>query len=47
MMKARAAVLFEGLKLDELLTRTYPLEKINEAYEALERGEVARSVVLF
>lgn len=35
------------LKLDELLTRTYPLEKINEAYEALERGEVARSVVLF
>jgi S-(hydroxymethyl)glutathione dehydrogenase/alcohol dehydrogenase len=35
------------LKLDELLTRTYPLEKINESYEALERGEVARSVVLF
>jgi len=35
------------LKLDELLTRTYPLEHINEAYEALERGEVARSVVLF
>jgi S-(hydroxymethyl)glutathione dehydrogenase / alcohol dehydrogenase len=35
------------LKLDELLTRTYPFEQINEAYEALERGEVARSVVLF
>jgi S-(hydroxymethyl)glutathione dehydrogenase/alcohol dehydrogenase len=35
------------LKLDELLTRTYPLEQINEAYEALERGEVARSVVTF
>jgi NDMA-dependent alcohol dehydrogenase len=35
------------LKLDELLTRTYPLEQINAAYDALERGEVARSVVTF
>jgi NDMA-dependent alcohol dehydrogenase len=35
------------LKLDELLTRTYPFAQINEAYEALERGEVARSVVVF
>ncbi len=35
------------LKLDELLTRTYPFEQINQAYEALERGEVARSVVTF
>jgi len=35
------------LKLDELLTRTYPFEQINEAYAALERGEVARSVVTF
>jgi Zn-dependent alcohol dehydrogenase len=35
------------LKLDELLTRTYPFEQINEAYAALERGEVARSVVSF
>jgi S-(hydroxymethyl)glutathione dehydrogenase/alcohol dehydrogenase len=35
------------LKLDELLTRTYPIEEINEAYAALERGEVARSVVTF
>ncbi len=35
------------LKLDELLTRTYPFEQINEAYEALQRGEVARTVVLF
>jgi S-(hydroxymethyl)glutathione dehydrogenase/alcohol dehydrogenase len=35
------------LKLDELLTRTYPFEQINVAYEALERGEVARSVVTF
>lgn len=35
------------LKLDELLTRTYPFSEINEAYAALERGEVARSVVSF
>ena len=35
------------LKLDELLTCTYPFEQINEAYAALERGEVARTVVLF
>ena len=35
------------LKLDELLTRSYPLTQINAAYEALERGEVARSVVTF
>jgi NDMA-dependent alcohol dehydrogenase len=35
------------LLLDELLTRTYPFEHINEAYAALERGEVARSVVTF
>lgn len=35
------------LKLDELLTRRYPFAQVNEAYEALERGEVARSVVTF
>jgi S-(hydroxymethyl)glutathione dehydrogenase / alcohol dehydrogenase len=35
------------LRLDELLTRSYPFSEINEAYAALERGEVARSVVTF
>ena len=34
------------IKLEPLLTRTYPLEQINEAYEALENGEVARSLIL-
>ena len=34
------------LLLDELLRRTYPLDRINEAYAALARGEVARSLVL-
>ncbi len=35
------------LLLDELLTRTYPFREINEAYAALERGELARAVVTF
>jgi S-(hydroxymethyl)glutathione dehydrogenase / alcohol dehydrogenase len=35
------------LKLDELLTRRYPFSQINEAYAALERGEVLRSIVTF
>lgn len=35
------------LKLDELVTRRYRLEGINEAYDALSRGEVARSVIVF
>ena len=34
------------LKLEQLLTKTYPLSQINEAYEALENGEVARSLIL-
>jgi S-(hydroxymethyl)glutathione dehydrogenase / alcohol dehydrogenase len=45
---ALAAMYRQGkLRLDELLTRRYPLERINEAYAALEQGEVARSVVVF
>jgi NDMA-dependent alcohol dehydrogenase len=35
------------LKLDELLTRSWPFKEINDAYGALERGEVARAVVVF
>ncbi len=35
------------LKLDELITRTYPLEGINEAFDALRAGEVARGVIVF
>ena len=33
------------LKLDELVSRHYPLDQINEAYDAMRRGEVARSVL--
>lgn len=35
------------LKLDELITRRFPVEDVNRAFEALGRGEVARSVLLF
>ena len=34
-------------KLDELITGRYPLEKINEAIEATERGEALRNVIVF
>ena len=33
------------LKLDELVTRVYPLEQVNDAFDALAKGEVARSVL--
>jgi S-(hydroxymethyl)glutathione dehydrogenase/alcohol dehydrogenase len=35
------------LMLDELVSRTYPVERINDAFEALGKGEVARSTLYF
>ena len=35
------------LKLDELVTKEYPLEEINEAVAAVKRGEALRNVVVF
>ena len=35
------------LRLDELISRTIPLEEVNEAFRALEQGSVARSVIVF
>jgi len=35
------------LKLDELITDRYPLERINEAIESVERGEALRNVIVF
>ncbi|GIX46128.1 MAG: alcohol dehydrogenase [Candidatus Tectimicrobiota bacterium] len=35
------------LKIDELVSRTVPLEQVNEAYALLQKGEVARSVIKF
>ncbi|MFA4835013.1 MAG: Zn-dependent alcohol dehydrogenase [Dehalococcoidia bacterium] len=35
------------LPLDKLLTRTYKLDEINEAIDALEKGEVIRAAITF
>jgi S-(hydroxymethyl)glutathione dehydrogenase/alcohol dehydrogenase len=35
------------LKLDEIITGRYPLERINEAIESTERGEALRNVIMF
>ena len=35
------------LKLDELITARYPLEQINKAIEAMERGKALRNVIVF
>jgi Zn-dependent alcohol dehydrogenase len=33
------------LKLEELISRTIAVDEINEAFEAMKGGEVARSVI--
>jgi S-(hydroxymethyl)glutathione dehydrogenase/alcohol dehydrogenase len=33
------------LKLDEIVTRTYPLDQINEGYAAMHDGQVIRGVI--
>lgn len=35
------------LKLDELITDRYPLEKINEAIDAVVKGEALRNIIVF
>jgi S-(hydroxymethyl)glutathione dehydrogenase/alcohol dehydrogenase len=35
------------LKLDELISREISLDEVNEAFEAMKSGEVARSVIVF
>jgi S-(hydroxymethyl)glutathione dehydrogenase / alcohol dehydrogenase len=35
------------LKVDEMVSRYYPLDEINVAYDALANGEVARSIIRF
>jgi len=35
------------LPIDKLITRSYSLDEINEAFAALERGEVIKSVIRF
>jgi S-(hydroxymethyl)glutathione dehydrogenase/alcohol dehydrogenase len=35
------------IKLDEMVSRTLPLEEINSAFDLMHRGEVIRSVIRF
>jgi S-(hydroxymethyl)glutathione dehydrogenase / alcohol dehydrogenase len=35
------------LELDRLVTRTYTLDQVNEAYDDLQRGKLARGVITF
>ena len=35
------------LKLDELITERYPLERINEAIDSMEQGQALRNVIVF
>jgi S-(hydroxymethyl)glutathione dehydrogenase/alcohol dehydrogenase len=35
------------LKIDELITHTLPLERINEGFDLMEKGESIRSVVIY
>ncbi len=35
------------LKLDELISRTISIEQVNEAFDAMKTGEVARSVIAY
>ena len=35
------------LRLEELVTRRYGLDEINEAFRAMLDGEVARSLIVF
>jgi len=35
------------LKLDEMVSRRIKLEAVNEAFEEMKRGEIARSVIMF
>ena len=35
------------IKLDEMVNRVLPLERINEAFELMHQGEVIRSVITY
>jgi S-(hydroxymethyl)glutathione dehydrogenase/alcohol dehydrogenase len=35
------------LKLDQMISRRIRLDQVNEAFEELKRGELARSVIVF
>jgi S-(hydroxymethyl)glutathione dehydrogenase/alcohol dehydrogenase len=47
MLKLIDLYMHKRLKIDELISRTIKLEDVNAAFEAMEKGEVARSVIKF
>ena len=36
-----------ALKLDEMISARLPLERVNEAFDAMRKGTAARSVIVF
>lgn len=47
MLKLIDLYMRKRLKIDELISRTIKLEDVNAAFDAMEKGEVARSVIRF
>ena len=47
LVKSLKETLAPVVKLDELVSATLPLEKINDGFAALKGGEVARQLVTF
>jgi S-(hydroxymethyl)glutathione dehydrogenase/alcohol dehydrogenase len=47
MLKLIDLYMQKRLKIDELISRTIKIEDVNAAFEAMEKGEVARSVIAF
>jgi Zn-dependent alcohol dehydrogenase len=47
MPKLVGLYLAKNLKLDELVRRIYRLDEINTTFDALEKGEVARSIIRY
>lgn len=47
MVKLVDLYMAKKLKIDELISRTIKLEDVNAAFDAMEKGEVARSVITF
>ena len=42
----RASTSTASLKLDEMISARLPLEQINDAFDKMKSGEVARSVIV-
>ena len=47
MVKLIDLYMSKKLKIDELVSRTIKLDDVNDAFTAMEKGEVARSVIAY